>query len=138
MALRRKEQPLMTMTDFLKKWVQRMPARDRDQFINDTKDMLEPPEGAIWVESIISSRDSRPVVGVRLGPFNFQVSPEDARKIGRDFYEVAGGAENDAFLFQTITSELKLPPENAYALISKLREWRGSRINQPSESMKVQ
>lgn len=127
----------MSLTDFLKKWLPRFSGPARDEFISDAKGMLEPPDSVIWVESVISSRDARPIVGVRLGSFAFQVSPDDARKIGRDFYEVAGGAENDAFLFQRLTGEpMKLPPGTAYALINDLREWRKSRINQPAESYK--
>ena len=128
----------MTLTDFLKKWLHDQAPSKRDEFIRDTKDMLEPPDNMIWVESIISHRDSRPVVGVRMGSYEFQVSPEEARKIGRDFYEIAGGAENDAFLFQKLTVDMKLPPEAAYALIAELREWRSSRINQPAASYKAQ
>jgi hypothetical protein len=128
----------MTITDFLKKWMPRVLKSERDELIKDAKDMLEPPDNAIWVESVISHRDQRPIVGVRMGSFAFQVSPEDARKIGRDFYEVAGGAENDAFLFQKLTGDLKLPPEAAYALINELRDWRSSRINQPAASYKPQ
>jgi hypothetical protein len=124
----------MSLTDFLKKWLHDQAPSKRDEFIRDAKDMLEPPDNAIWVESVISHRDARPVVGVRIGPYGFQVSPDDARKIGRDFYEVAGGAENDAFLYQKLTGDLKLPPEHAYALIGQLREWRASRINQPAVS----
>lgn len=129
----------MTLTDFLKKWLPRQAPSERDQFITDAKDMLEPPpDNAIWVESVISHRDARPVVSVRIGPYAFQVSSDDARKIGRDFYEVAGGAENDAFLYQKLTGDLKLPPQHAYALIGELREWRSSRINQPAVSYKAQ
>jgi hypothetical protein len=128
----------MTLTDYFKKWLPRMKSSEREEFISDTKGMLDPPENTIWVETVISGRDTRPIVGVRIGPYAFQVSPEDARKIGRDFYEVAGGAENDAFLFQTLTTKLELPPQVAFALINELREWRTSRINQPLESLKVQ
>jgi hypothetical protein len=128
----------MTLTDFLKKWLPRVLPSERDSFLKDAKDMLEPPDNMIWVESVISHRDQRPIVGVRIGQFAFQVSPEDARKIGRDFYEVAGGAENDAFLFQKLTGDLNLPPEAAYALIHELREWRSSRINQPAASYQKQ
>jgi len=124
----------MTLTNFLKKWLQDQAPSKRDEFIRDATDLLKPPDSMIWVESVISHRDARPIVGVRIGQFSFQVSPEDARKIGRDFYEVAGGAENDAFLFQKLTGDLKLPPEAAYALINELREWRSSRINQPAAS----
>ncbi|MGA7236086.1 MAG: hypothetical protein WBY44_10425 [Bryobacteraceae bacterium] len=128
----------MTLTEYLKKWLPRQPAKDKDEFIKDSKSMLDPPDSVIWVESVISHRDTRPVVGVRIGPFAFQVSPEDARKIGRDFYEVAGGAENDAFLFQTLTGKVGLPPETAFALINELREWRSSRLNQPPASFTAQ
>ena len=128
----------MTLTDFLKKWLPRVLASERDPFIKDAKDMLEPPSNEIWVESVISHRDQRPIVGVRMGSYAFQVSPDEARKIGRDFYEVAGGAENDAFLYQKLTGDMKLPPEAAYLLIGELREWRSSRINQPAVSYKAQ
>jgi hypothetical protein len=128
----------MTLNDYFKKWLPRMKSSEREEFISDTKGMLDPPENTIWVETVISGRDTRPIVGVRIGPYAFQVSPEDARKIGRDFYEVAGGAENDAYLFQTLTTKLELPPHVAFALINELREWRSSRINQPLESVKVQ
>jgi hypothetical protein len=128
---------MMPLTDFLKKWIPRVLKSEKDDFINDARRLLEAPDNEIWVESIISHRDQRPIVGVRIGPFAFQVSVDDARKIGRDFYEVAGGAENDAFLFQTLTGgKMKLPPEVAYALINELRDWRSSRINQPAASYK--
>jgi hypothetical protein len=128
----------MTLTEYLKKWLPRQPEKDKEEFIQDAKSMLDPPDSAIWVESTISHRDTRPVVTVRMGPYSFQVSPEDARKIGRDFYEVAGGAENDAFLFQTLTGKLGLPPQVAFALINELREWRSSRMNQPAASFTPQ
>ncbi len=124
----------MTLTEFLKKWAPQISEKQKQAFMNDAAEMLKPPENTIWVETVISHRDTRPVVGVRLGPFGFQVSPDDARKIGRDFYEAAGGAEADAFLFQELTGQAKLPPEAAFGLINKLREWRGSRINQPLAS----
>lgn len=106
--------------------------------MNDAKALLEPPDSVIWVETIISGRDARPLVGVRLGDYAFQVSPDDARKIGRDFYEVAGGAENDAFLFQKLTNDMQLPPEVAFALINDLRNWRASRINKLTAEAKIQ
>lgn len=128
----------MTLTEFLKKWLPVQQAADRQLFMEDAKAILEPPDSVIWVETIISSRDARPIVGVRMGSFGFQITPDEARKIGRDFYEVAGGAENDAFLFQKLTGDVKLSVEVAYALINELREWRSSRINQPSPSAKTQ
>lgn len=124
----------MNLTDFLKKWLSRQAPSERDEFMHDAKGLLEPPDSVIWVESVISHRDQRPVVGVRMGTFAFQISPEEARKIGRDFYEIAGGAENDAFLFQKLTGDMGLPPAAVYALINELREWRSSRINQPAAS----
>jgi hypothetical protein len=128
----------MTLTEFLKKWLPDQAPTKRDEFLRDAKSILDPPDSTIWVESVISHRDARPVVGVRMGTFAFQVSPEDARKIGRDFYEVAGGAENDAFLFQKLTGDMNLPPEAVGVLIGELREWRSSRMNQPAASYKPQ
>ena len=124
---------MLTLTEFLKKWAPQISAKQKDAFIQDAAQMLEAPENAIWLESVISHQDTRPIVGVRIGPYGFQLSPEDARKVGRDFYEVADGAEADAFLFQKLTSG-GAPPAKAYALIAELRIWRGSRMNQPLAS----
>lgn len=128
----------MNLTDFLKKWLPRVLKSERDELMLEAKALLEPPDNAIWVESIISHRDQRPLVGVRIGPYAFQLSPDDARSMARQFYEIAGGAENDAFLLQKLTGDMKLPPEVVYSLINELREWRESRINQPVESYKPQ
>lgn len=117
----------MTSQEFLKKWIQDVPQRLRDRFIADYAEMMRPPESEIWVESVISHRDSRPVVSVRLGSYSFQISPEQARKIGRDFYEVAGGAEMDALMFQYFTNEVGVEPEKVFAAIAHLRKWREDR-----------
>jgi hypothetical protein len=127
----------MTLSEFIKKWSPQISEKQRQAFMDDAAEMFTPPDNAIWVESVISHRDTRPVVSVRLGSYSFQVSPDDARKIGRDFYEVAGGAENDAFLFQRLTAS-GAPPEAAFSLIRELRDWRKSRMNQPLVSYKAQ
>lgn len=104
-----------------------MPQRKQDKFIEDFGQMMKPPDNNIWVESIISHRDTRPIVSVRIGEYSFQVDPDTARKIGRDFYEVAGGAEMDAVMFQYLTGEVQLEPEKAFAAIAHLRRWRDDR-----------
>jgi hypothetical protein len=127
----------MTFTDFLKKWSAKVPLSERHSFVQDASRMMEPPETTMFVESTISSQDTRPIVTIRYGSYVFQVSPDEARKIGRDFYEVAGGAEADAFLFQKLT-EMGMEANNVFVLINKLRDWRGSRMNQPAASPKKQ
>jgi hypothetical protein len=117
----------MTHQEFMKKWLPEMPQRKQEKFLADFAEMLKPPENTIWVESVISHRDTRPVVSVRIGDYSFQVSPDDARKIGRDFYEVAGGAEMDAVMFQYLTGQVGLEPEKAFAAIMHLRKWRDDR-----------
>src|SRR5262252_9731567 len=103
----------MTLTEFLKKWSPQITLKQQQAFISDAAEMLKPPESMIWIETTISHRDMRPIVTVRMGGFSFQVDPDSARKIGRDFYEAAGGAEADSFLFQSLTGEMKLSSEVA-------------------------
>lgn len=117
----------MTTQDFLKKWMPELPQRKQEKFLSEFAEMMQPPDGTIWVESVISHRDTRPIVSVRMGSFSFQISPGEARKIGRDFYEVAGGAEMDAVLFQYFTSEVGMDKETVFTAIAYLRKWRQDR-----------
>lgn len=117
----------MTEQEFLKRWLPEMPQRKQEKFIEDFRELMKAPDNNIWVESIISHRDTRPIVSVRMGPYSFQISPDDARKIGRDFYEVADGAEMDAVMFQYFTAEVGLEAEQVFAAIAHLRKWRDDR-----------
>jgi hypothetical protein len=117
----------MTLQEFLKTWIADQAPSKRDQFIDDVRGLVDPPERQISIESVLTSRDLEPRVDVRIGPYSFQADPEEARKIARDLLEVAGGAETDAFVYHELVANLKLAPQPVLRFIAEMRNWRNER-----------
>lgn len=114
----------MTSQEFLKKWMNDQAPSRRDEFLKDVVEMLKPPDQMIWVESVVSHRDFRPVINCKMGHYNFQVDPPEARKIGTDFLDVAHAAEVDSFLYQFFAAEHEMPMEHVGQLVAMFRHWR--------------
>ena len=128
----REGEEAVTLNEYMQKWLPDQAPSKREEFLRDTGELMKPPDDAIWVSSTVSHRDLRPVVDVRVGSFSFQISPDEARKIGRDFYEVAGGAEMDAICYQYFTGQVGLDQNVVAGFLADLRKWRDEhmQINQ--------
>jgi hypothetical protein len=72
----------MHPADFLNKWLAVIPAAQQAAFYAELTALVTPPDKHISVESFVSDLDGRRMVLVRLGPYVWDVSPEEAIRIG--------------------------------------------------------
>jgi hypothetical protein len=114
----------MTSQDFLKKWLREQAPSRRDEFVAEVMELLKAPDSKIWVESTVSHRDMRGLVTVKMGPYSFQLDPQEARKIGTDFLDVAHACELDAYCYQFFGQEMDVPLEQVGMMVAHFREWR--------------
>lgn len=136
------DKPIKSPSEFAKKYAELLGPVARAEFIEDLGALMRPPEDKIWMEAIITP-DLRPIVNCRMGDYSFQVGPEQARQLGRNFFEIANFAEGDAFIFDFFStmherSGLPKDPDVALQLLHAFRQWRDQRSAAPVISTKTQ
>jgi len=89
-------------------------------------------EGMIEVVSIVSGSTFQPLVQIKWGDKEGQLSVEEARVHALIILEVAEAAESDAFVFQWLTRDIIGTAEdekgNWDEVIAQFREFREKRI----------
>lgn len=85
-------------------------------------------DGTLYTHSLVSHRTRSGKVHIAWGEQHGQVDPEDARKIGLQFFEVAEAAISDAAIFNMLTSKTEersqLSDEQAMFFVGNLRRHR--------------
>jgi hypothetical protein len=78
----------MTPEDFLEKWLKRVPASREAELFADFKAALTPREG-ISVESVPNTVLGGRVIVVQCGSYAFEITSEEALRIGQEFQKAA-------------------------------------------------
>jgi hypothetical protein len=89
-------------------------------------------EGTIWFTSLVSQKTGEGVVELQWGEKQAQLSIQEAREHALGVLEVAEAAETDAFIVEFFEQELKVPRENALALLVNFRGYREKRRKEKS------
>lgn|SRR5262245_44985721 len=91
-------------------------------------------------ESMVSQRTQEPMVRITWGKQEGQLSSEEARETAMKLWDVAHGADADAFVFSFFTDNLKISKEQMYGLLGEFRQYRErqaelqqKKIHQPKE-----
>lgn len=83
-----------------------------------------PIDPNILVESLVSARTGKPVVHIRWGPMDGQLTPEEARRHAQALMEVAFAAELDAFVVKWVTTAIGADTQKALMVLRDFRAWR--------------
>lgn len=75
-------------------------------------------------ESMVSQRTQQPMVRIMWGEQEGQLTSEEARETAMKLWDVAHGADADAFVFSFFTDNLNIPKEKMYGLLQEFREYR--------------
>jgi hypothetical protein len=75
--------------DFLNKWLAVIPAGQQAALYAELTALLTPPETHVRVEPFTSETTGRRIVLVKLGAYTFDLSPEEAIRLGHDFMKAA-------------------------------------------------
>ena len=82
----------------------------------------------IWVESLVSHRTGEPLVNVRWGQENGQLSRDEAIQLAHQLIEAAEAAVSDAFLMQFLMQKVGAEPQAAVSILSEFRQFRDSHL----------
>ena len=80
--------------------------------------------GFINLESLVSDQTGKAWIKLTWGGQSGQLTPKEARQHAYDIMETANAADEDAFLYEWVTTHLKVPPEKAILILRDFREWR--------------
>jgi hypothetical protein len=84
--------------------------------------------GTIWVSSIVSHKTHEGMVQVQWEGKGGQMSPEQARQMGQQFFETAEAAESDSIVYQILhgfdSPDNEIMAVNMIATMREIREKR--------------
>lgn len=97
-------------------------------------------EMTIETNSLISNRTKAPIVALKWGEMEGQLSPGEARDFAERVRRTADAAESDAFVFDFLVNQVETDPNRASMVLHLFREFREDRARKdylPPEQSKI-
>jgi hypothetical protein len=95
-------------------------SRANNRTVNSAPTMLE-------TTSLVSGRTKDPVVSLKWGEHEGQLSPGEARDFAERIRRTADAAESDAFVFDYLTNHIEVDADKAGYVLHLFREYREER-----------
>lgn len=77
-----------------------------------------------WVTSLFGAKSKQPIVELHYEDWSVQLDTPTARKIAHDILHAAEAADQDAFIYDFFTSQMKLKEAAAQKIFQQFRSWR--------------
>ena len=90
--------------------------------------MTERASRVVWVRSMYGHRTREPGVTMAMPAGEMvQMTPGEARQLGRQLVEAAEAAISDAFIVEYFAEHINIKEEMIFKLLADFREWRERR-----------